>query len=103
MDQKCRIPAKCAFFAQVMRESRKLKTGWRMVQSGANHYLVRNSLITRENTGNLPFKGSTAAQSLRKSTDSAGTYLAIPCSNLTGNLISSNREWLGVIREKASP
>ena len=24
-----RIPAKCAFFAQVMRESRKLKTRWR--------------------------------------------------------------------------
>jgi hypothetical protein len=29
VDLGCRIPAKCALFAQVMRESRKLKTRWR--------------------------------------------------------------------------
>ena len=29
VDLDRRIPAKCAFFTQVMRESRKLKTGWR--------------------------------------------------------------------------
>src|SRR5258708_21181941 len=28
-DLGCRIPAKCAFFTQLMRESRKLKTRWR--------------------------------------------------------------------------
>ena len=29
VDLECRIPAKCAFFTQLIRESQKLKTGWR--------------------------------------------------------------------------
>jgi hypothetical protein len=33
VDLERRIPAQCAFFAQLMRESRKLKTRWR---SGSN-------------------------------------------------------------------
>jgi hypothetical protein len=32
-------------------------TLWRMVQSKANHYLVKNSLFNRENTGNFCFCG----------------------------------------------
>ena len=53
VDLERRIPAKWAFFAQVMRESRKMKTRWRMMQSGANQSLCSNSLITREDTGNF--------------------------------------------------
>jgi hypothetical protein len=73
VDQKCRIPAKCAFFAQVMRESRKLKTGWRMVQSDANQSPWSNSLITRENTENFADWCSTIRMIVAKSTYSTVT------------------------------
>ena len=88
-------------FLAILRDVRKLRD-WTVDGAVRSEPLSggRNSLITRENTGNFPVRTPPAAQSSPKSTDSADTYLAIPCSNLTGNLISSNREWLGVIREK---
>jgi hypothetical protein len=39
VDLGCEIPARCASFVQVKRESRKLKTRWRMTQSAANQSL----------------------------------------------------------------
>jgi hypothetical protein len=43
VDQECRIPAKWAFFAQVMRQSRKLKTRWRSAKRAFFPQLMRES------------------------------------------------------------
>ncbi len=49
VDLAYQIAAKCAFFTRGRRESRKLKTPWRMTESGANHSLRGIPCYTEEN------------------------------------------------------
>jgi hypothetical protein len=43
----------CALFSSSLQRARKSRTGWRMGQSGSNASLRSNSLINRQDTGNI--------------------------------------------------
>jgi hypothetical protein len=63
VDLERRIPAKCAFFAQLMRESRKLKTRWRSRVNSYSRATFDWPDIIRESYGIGPISATIDQQS----------------------------------------
>lgn len=74
-----------ADFARFSGESRTSQTAWRMAQSAANHSLHPNSLLCRENTGNLAVLGPHRDGCAPKSARSTRAFAANSLRNGTGN------------------